>query len=186
MGISEDLAKRIADAKATTRGNPIKDGKYILLIEKLFVEKKYKGTIFIGEFEVVLSEKTEPDVEPNAPKSKCSVAFNLDKNESAAGNAKQLVLGLVGKDEATTTGEEFVKILADYVGDSSANSAQKKARGMYVECNTYRNTTQKGPNVGKVGTYPRFSAVATDAGNSEDEVKQRRAELDKAAAAAKK
>lgn len=172
MALTKALLKKIAESRATAGGNNIKDGDYILVVKRLLVDQKYKGTMFIAEFDVVESAQTREDVTPNAPNSDCSIALNLDTNASAPGNMKQFFLGLLGKDEATTPTEELIKDMEKYTGEDN------KARGMLVACSTYRKVTKTGPNAGKEGTYPRWARVSETEGNTEDAIKARRAELD--------
>lgn len=170
MAIPQALLKKIAEARATQGGNNIKDGNYVLVVKKLMIENKFKGTFFIAEFDVVDAEPTRQDVEPNAVGTDCSIALNLDSNVSAPGNMKQFFLGLLGLEEATTTTEQLMKEIAKYVGEDNA------ARGMLVEASTYRKVTKTGANAGKEGVYPRFSPATGE--NTAAQVKARRAELD--------
>lgn len=172
--ISPQLAKKIADAKASAGGNNITDGIYIFLIKRLIVEQKFKGTMFIAEVDVVESEKVRDDVEPNKVGTAASYAVNLDSNVSAPGNMKQFILGTAGLDEATTTSEKFMEELQRLAGEGQG------ARGMLVACETYRKVTKTGPNAGKEGIYPRWSVVSAEDGNSETEIASRRKELDAA------
>ncbi len=168
--ISPLLAKKIAEARATAGGNNITDGQYVMQVLKLTVDQKFKGTFFVAEFLVVDSEKTHPTIEPNRVGTDCSIALNLDSNVSAPGNMKQFFLGLLGLDEATTDSQELVAAISKYTSDD------QPARGMLIECSTFRKTTKTGPNAGREGTYPRWSAAPE--GNTPAEIKARRTKLD--------
>ncbi|MEO9194311.1 MAG: hypothetical protein ABI445_11660 [Polyangia bacterium] len=173
MGIPAALAKRIAEAKTTGGGNNIKDGNYGLLIKKLSCEGKFKGTCFIAEFDVVDSEKTHATIEPNTVGSDCSFVLNLDKNpETALGNLKGFYCGLLGVEESAISQSELADKIVEYCSDDN------KARGMLICASTYRKVTQKGPNAGKEGVYPRFSPVDAANGNAPADIAKRRAELD--------
>lgn len=174
MGISAALAKKIAEARATAGGNNIKDGQYVMLLKKSFVDDKHKGTMFIAEFDVVDCEKTHPTIEPNQKGTDCSIALNLSTNVSAPGNMKQFFLGLLNLDEATVDQKELMAKIEEYT------SEKQPGRGMLIECSTYRKVTKTGPNAGKEGVYPRWYPVSAEDGNSPAEIKTRRAELDEA------
>lgn len=172
MGISPALAKKIAEARASAGGNNIKDGQYVMVVKKLLVDQKFKGTFFVAEFDVVDSDKTHATVEPNLPGTDCSIALNLDSNVSAPGNMKQFFLGLFNKDEATVDSKELVELISKNTGDD------QPARGMLVECATYRKVTKTGVNAGKEGVYPKWSPASE--GNSPAEIAARRKSLDEA------
>lgn len=171
MGISPALAKKIADAKTSVSGNRIKDGEYELLVRKIICESKYKGTMFIVEFDVVDSAPTHEKIAPNAPGTECSVAFSLDApgpgGDAAKSNAKQFLLGLLGLEDGEA---DFMEKLVEYCDDD------QPGRGMLVNCATYRKTINSGKNAGTEGCYPRF-AQATE-GNSDKEIAARRKKLD--------
>jgi hypothetical protein len=172
MGMSPALLKKIAEARATAGGNNIKDGEYVLLVKKIIVDSKFKGTTFIAEFDVVDCEKTHATVEPNPKGTDCSIALNLDTNVLAPGNMKQFFLGLLGLDEATTPAAKLGEEMSKYTADD------QPGRGMLIECSTYRKVTKTGPNAGKEGVYPRWYPASE--GNSSAEVAARRKVLDAA------
>ncbi len=179
MPMDPKLAKKIADAKTSKSGNNIKDGDYVLQLEKLICDEKYTGTMFIAEFSVVASDKTHETIEPNKPGSKCSVAFGIgaagDKGSAALSNAKQLVCSVFGLEEDDSEG--FNQKCAEYVGKEDEPAFNTKAAGYLLTCSTYRKKTQKGPNAGKEGCYPRFGHVDAESGNSPSEIAERRSAL---------
>ncbi len=179
MGMDPKLAKKIAEAKTSKSGNNIKDGDYVLVIKKLICDEKYTGTMFIGEFGVVASEKSHETIEPNKEGSDCSVAFGIgspgDKGSAALSNTKQLVCAIQGLDEDDNEG--FTKFCSEYVGKESEPEFSTLAAGRLVTCSTYRKKTQKGPNAGKEGCYPRFGHVDAASGNSPEQIAERRREM---------
>ena len=163
MALAPNILAKIANARATTGGNIIKDGKYLLTIEKISIESKFRGTMFIAEFYVKKSEKTLANIEPNAVGSTCSIVLNLDEPRGiGAGNAKAFVLNLLGYDEPKGPIEspEVQKFLAEFQETlAKLIEPAQPVRGMLVNCETFRKVTQTGVNAGKEATYPRFSSV---------------------------
>lgn len=173
------LAKKIADARATSGGIHIRDGNYVFLVRKVILEEKYKGNFFITEFDVLMAQSVRTDIEPNKVGTDCSMSLNLDTNKSAPNNMKQFLCALLGKEDHELQGAEYLKEVAKFTGDT------QPARGMLIEASTYRKVTQGGPNAGKEGVYPRFVHVSSETDsdgmdNSEARIKARRAELDAA------
>ncbi len=166
------LAQKVATSRASGGGNVIKDGRYVFLIKKAFVDQKFKGTTFIAELDVIVAEKTHDTIEPNKEGSSASYVLNLDQNVSAPGNLKQMILALIGKEESELTPDQFATELNRVIGTAQAG------RGMYIAAETYRKTTQKGANAGKEGVYPRWSTVSATEGNADTDITTRRAKLD--------
>lgn len=179
MPMDPKLAKKIAQAKTSKSGINIKDGDYVLMVKKLICDEKHNGTMFIAEFKVIASEKSHETIEPNKEGTDCSVAFGIgaggDKGTAALGNAKQLTCALFGLDEEDDEG--FAAKCQEYVGLEKEDAIVTKAAGMLITASTYRKKTQKGPNAGKEGCYPRFGHVDTENGNAPDAIAERRAEL---------
>lgn len=174
MALSKDLAKKIADAKTSGSGNRIKKGVYELEVTKVMCDKKYNGTMFIAEMNVLESEAADEKVTPNQPGTTCSVAFNLDKGgaagDAAMGNTKQFVCALRGLDPETATSEEFLAALEDVV------SERQPDRGRVVGCETIDKEIRTGKSAGTVGCFPKFLHVK----QAPADVKARREALDKA------
>jgi hypothetical protein len=170
------LMAKIAGAKASGGGNIIRDGNYTFEILNISLENKFKGATFVVDFKVIESEATDAyddkgqPVKPNAVGSTCGYVVNLDKNVSAAGNAKRLILALVGKAEDEVTPEEFVEAL-DYL-----TTKAQPARGMRIKDRTFRKTIQSGPNAGKPFTGHAWEHVALSA----EQIATNRAALDAA------
>lgn len=178
--ISLDLLKKIASAKATGGGTIIRDGIYRFLIHKMMIEKKWKGICFIVEFEVVDAKVAIEGVTPNSIGSMCGYVVNLDRNPSAPGNTKALILGLLGVDESklvnaagqpASEDEQHAQI-AECV--AWAISEQNPCRGMLIDDVTFRKEIQSGTNAGKPFTGHNWARVEQQPG----EVAQRRAQMD--------
>lgn len=166
--LSPSLQKKIAEAKATAGGTPLADGNYVLEVEQVLVAQKYKGVFFTLEARVVESEAVRKDVEPNMPGSSCTpIHCNLDTNESAPGNMKACIFALLGLGPETSN-EVYLKEV------ERVTSEAQPLRGALVCAETYRKTTQKGPNAGKEGCYPKFIHVE----QTEAEIAARRKVLD--------
>jgi hypothetical protein len=171
---------KVAGASATGGGNNIRDGIYKLLIEKVHIQTGHTGECFIAEFRVIdaqsngaLDERGNP-IMPNAVGSTCSMVANLTKHESAAGNAKALVIGALAglgytEDQVTP---ELMGFLC---------SEKNPMRGIAVIDETYRgvNKGRSNPaNAGKPLTLNKWKPIS----QTEDDVKQQRAWLDSNAA----
>lgn len=167
MGIPQSVANKIANAKASGGGNPIKDGDYVFDVLRVICEQKFTGLCFIAEFLVVASEATEAGVEPCQVGTTCSFVANLTKHDSAAGNVKAFVLGLLGLDEASTPPDRVAAEIDRIT--SSANPA----RGMRIGCSTFRKAIRAGANAGKLITLPRWQHAA----QTPAEIAANRAEL---------
>lgn len=180
MGLDPAVANKIANAKTSNSGNPIKAGNYVLVIKQLLCDKKFNGTFVIPEFDVVESEVLIDGVTPNKPESDCSCAWQTDKagkaGEAALGNIKQFGCALLGLPENTEPTEIMQKI-AEWVGGPT-DPDRLRARGMLILCSTRRKKIQNGPNAGKEGDFPHFSYVSPEEGNSAEEIAERRAKLD--------
>lgn len=179
MPLSPGLLKKLNDAKASTRGNRVHHGRYLFEIHRVLVEAKRKGTMFIFELGVVESEATVAGVEPNAPKSTCSQAMNLDTNEAAASNVKGIVMALfdITEDEADEVVEVVDKVAVKrWMKELDKISIPSQPlRGLLLGGETYEHEIQTGPNKGKpyVGMNYQHIEDQTDAG-----IKARRAAID--------
>lgn len=175
-----DLLKKIAGAKASAGGNVIKDGTYLFEVVQLLLEQKFNGAMFIAEMIVreaqASGEKDERGVavEPNKVGSTCSYVVNLDKNVSAAGNAKAYILALYGMQENEVSEGDFMEAL------SQVTEKDQPAKGMLIGDNTFRKTIRGGPNAGKPFTAHRWVTVE----QSEEEIAGRRKVQDSGSKAA--
>lgn len=196
MAIPAAVAKKIAEAKTSKNGTPIKAGEYTLLIKRILCDGKFTGLKFIPEFEVVDCEPngemtvggdgrsvTETPAEPNKVGSECSCAWALDaagkKGEAMLGNIKQFMCSLLGLDLSTTPVDEIMSKAAQWAGPSGDPDALR-ARGMLISCSTKRRRIQNGENAGKLADFPEFTHVTAADGNSPEKIAERRAVLDAA------
>jgi hypothetical protein len=178
--ISLDLLKKIASARATGGGTIIRDGIYRFMIHKMMIEKKWKGVCFIVEFEVIDAKPAIDGVAPNPVGSVCGYVVNLDRNPSAPGNTKALILGLLGIDESKITNaagqpaseDEQHAQIAECV--AWAISEQNPCRGMLLDDVTFRKEIQSGANAGKPFTGHNWARVD----QTPEQVAARRAEID--------
>lgn len=173
MGINQALLKKIAEAKTNAGGNIIKEGKYLLEIEKIILEQMNSGMCFIVEFHVLEAMKINPAVEPNAIGSKCSMVVNLDGagKLSAPGNIKSFTLALLGftEDPAKVTPTcqlATVPEIMETVDELCAES--NPGKGMLIAGETFSKLTrtEKKPFVGV--NWSRVNQTA-------DEIAKRRA-----------
>lgn len=148
------ILSKIANAKATAGGNIIKDGKYLFTLMNIICEQKFGGTMFIVEMLVDEAQAVFPGVEPNKPGTMASYVVNLDKNVSAAGNAKAFVLALLGyKESDVAMDDDFIAALAELT------SANQPARGMRIADETFRKEIRSGKNAGSPFTAHRWQRV---------------------------
>ena len=179
IALSKDLLDKIARAQASGSGTVIKDGIYRLMITKMMIDKKFKGTCFIVEFEVVESKVAIEGVTPNAPGSRCSYVVNLDRNVSAPGNCKAIILALLGVDESKMTHEgkpatDEQKIAQIMECVAWCVSQENPTRGMLLDDTTFRKEIQNGANAGKPFTGHNWSRVEQTA----EEIAARRQAID--------
>lgn len=109
MGI-QDLAARIAAAKASKAGNYIKPGKYVFEIQKLIADKMRGGNMFVVEMTVVSAQQTDPAYSPNVVGSSVSYVVNMDK-DSGMGNVKSFIMAVLDVPETEVTAEAVVELL---------------------------------------------------------------------------
>lgn len=141
---------KVAGAKMTGGGNPIKDGNYKFLIEKVFIQNGHTGELFIGELRVIESapngavDELGRPVMPNPAGSQCSLVCNLTKHDAAAGNAKKFIvqaLAGLGYTEDKVTSEVIAHVC------SEANPLH----GVAVADETYRGVNKGRLNAANAG-----------------------------------
>lgn len=168
----QDVFSKIANASATKGGNNLKDGKYRLIVERMLLNTGHSGTCFIPELRVVKAEKSEQDVEPNAPGSTVSCVWNVTKHASAPGNVKAFVLAVLGIDEATTPAAQMQELLSRAVG------AEQILRGMEIDCATFRRVNKGRDNPANAGTVMTLPAWQHITGQTQESITRNRATLD--------
>jgi len=167
---------KIATARPTLGSSIIKDGRYILEIDKMMVAAKTGGTFFIVEMIVREAQPLVEGVQPNAVGSKASYVQNLDKHQSAPGNAKAFLLSLYDEKEPPESDPvALAKFVAEF-GEAMnfTMGPSQPAKGMLIACETYHKTTRDGK---KDLTLYRWTPVPA---NSAPEVQARRQALEAA------
>jgi hypothetical protein len=141
--IPDDILDDVFRSNATAGGSYLdRYGSYDLLIEQAqYKQVKDVGRLFITKLKVMRSaplsanepaDKSGParivNEEPHPVGYRASYVVNWDGDAklSADGNAKALVLGIFGLNEATVTGDVFKQTFKEMVG------AGQPARGMMV------------------------------------------------------
>ena len=175
-----ELFDKIANSHASLKEDVFRDGKGVVLIRELICKRFFKGNTFVARTKVVSSaskgDKNPKDgtpIEPNGPNSCVGWPQLLDQHASAPGNVKAFTLALLGFQEANVTSAQFAEAFERLIGKD------QPSRGMLIGYETYQQATRTGQNAGRVNTYVRWVHVPPSAGNSPDEIKARRAELDK-------
>jgi hypothetical protein len=167
---------KIAGASITGGGNNIRHGNYTFLIEKVEIDTKFGGEMFIAEFRVAeaeangaVDEQGRPVV-PNAVGSTCSLVCNLTKFENAKGNALAFLVGAMGG-----LGYTQAQVTPEVIGE--VTSARNPLRGLAVRDETYAgvNKGRANPaNAGKPLTLNKWKSIAQTA----EAIAQQRAFLD--------
>jgi hypothetical protein len=144
----QNVRDRIAKAKASSGGNNIRYGEYILMYWKSSYDKMNSGWCHINEFIVteatkitVMEGEKKVEVEPNQVGTQCSYVINYDGKGklSADGNSKALVLGLFGFTEGDVEDTKVSETLADLTADS------QPAKGMVIKLSTYPKEVRSRP-----------------------------------------
>jgi hypothetical protein len=152
----QDILDKIANASATKGGNDFRKGSYRLIVDRITLEKDRKGvSMVVPQFRVKTATKMEQDVEPNPVGSSVRCVWRLDKDASP-GNIKELVLALVGADEATTPAEAVKAATAQML------SPEQPLRGFEIDCTTIVriNKGRDNPaNAGKEMVLPGWQHV---------------------------
>jgi hypothetical protein len=173
---------KIAAADVSETGIPITDGKYELLLKKVFLGDKRKGLIFIVDFEVVKAIKTDPNVEPNPVGSPCgyAVAFYGNGVDMADGNVKNFLLGGLLGEELAKKGTGLRAAQDKKAGqllERLVDEAQE-GRGYLIGCTAVTKPQAKDKE--KDFTHHNWHRIE----QTEAEIKARRDALDKEAAMA--
>ncbi len=135
------IFKKIAEAKANGGGNMLKDGDYVLEVERLLIEKKFGGTFWISEFRVVEAIPVTPTVDPNKVGTQASWVCNLEKNLSAPGNLKSFILALYNEDEANATPDDLSVAIGEAVSD------KQPAKGLKIRMSTFHKPSRAGKDL---------------------------------------
>lgn len=182
MSEMDALFNKIGAANASLKEDVFRDGKGVVEVREILCKRFFKGNTFVARVKVKESSSkgdknptTGALVEPNAPGSSVGWPQMLDQHASAPGNVKAFVLALLGFSEAQVTPKDFSEALERLI------SKEQPGRGMLIGYETYQQATRSGPNIGKVNTYVRWTHVSPANGNSKDDIKKRRDELDKTA-----
>lgn len=169
--MADDYYAKIAAAAASGGGTYINDGRYRLMIERMFRKDSDfagGGTSFITEFRVLESnpDPNNPDVKPNPVGSTCSVVAVVTKHASAFGNIKALLLGALG-----AFGYTEEQITGEVIAEAFTTD---QLRGVMVEDNTYRKNIKGGANAGKPITLHKWTSIE----QTMDQVDQQKKDLD--------
>lgn len=150
MGISAAMAARIAGSKASSTGNFLKPGDYLLEVQKMLEKADArKGAAFICEFIVIEAMKTDETVTPNVVGSQASYVVNLTQ-DSGPGNVKAFLMVLLDVPEDQVTGESIVEALSD----------QQPFRFFRVRDSAFQKPQRSDPS--KMFTYHKWSKFEPD------------------------
>lgn len=155
--MSNSYLQKIAGAKATNKGNIIREGRYSFAVKTLKLLNGFNGTSFVAEFVVLTAEGVNPQVTPNQVGTVASAVYNLDKHASAAGNVKALMLALLGLEEGKVTEDYLMQYLAAVTADG------QPLTGKLVNAETFVTTIRSGANAGKPFTGVNWRHVPESA-----------------------
>ena len=171
----------IANAKANQSGNYIKPGgKYLWEVNNILIKDGNNGRFFIMEAicrESVATGETDRAgkvMVPTAVGAMGSIAINLTdpKQKSAAGNVKSFIQALFGVEESEVTAAVASECVSEY---DAAGKVKRMTpcRGMLIRDEAWNKPQKADPS--KDFTHHRWTNVK----QTEDEIKVRKAELDK-------
>lgn len=189
--ISKKLAQKVGAASVSGGGINIRHGKYLLMIKKVSVDKKFSGECFIMEMQVIEAEKIEVDeggvaknVEPNKAGSDCSYVVNFDGKgkASAPGNVKQILCAVFNVSEDQLTPEEFEGTFEDVVLDRADPEHPDKEvnplRGWLIRCGTYPKEVRSEKGRFITGIKWECASPPGEGLNAPEEIAKRRKALD--------
>ena len=182
MSWRDDLAAQIAGAKTFESGSYFEDGAYPdLILDTIKMINGHNGVALVAEFRVQTATATEPGVQPNAPGSTASVAYNVTKHKDAAlSNIKKLALALSGLTveeldqeqeyenvKAESEGRAPVVLLKEWIkratNENENAGTVQPLRGTLISGETYRQATraQKAANAPRKdwNTYVKFRHI---------------------------
>lgn len=185
-----DIIDDIFNAQANQKSNHILDGRGRLLVGETKYFDGQDGPVFVVEFRVQAVEYKgdlvlapfvpgQPHGVMNPPvPAPTNVVGELvswkqlpQKHKSAKGNILGYVCDLLCVKKDMLTAETFRSTFEDLKGPKQA------AKGFLIDYETYRQETRQGPNKGRLNTYVRFIGIPKTAGNSPQEVAERRAKM---------
>ena len=174
MGLA-DIAKKVADAKASGSGNHIRPGRGILMVKEMKYDAKgHKGEKFIAELRVVesvsIAGRTDKEGKPvlaNEPGSTVSFVQLFDQHkETAFPNTKAFFLALYGEKEEEISGEDLAGAIL-----AACNGSKQPTRGMLIKYETVDKVTKKDVAI----IVPKWEYVPNQ---SEETIAKNRAWLD--------
>lgn len=171
----EALKKKIAKADPAGGGNKLRDGKGVLVVDRIVAKEGHKGLTVRIEAVVessqklsVVSPKTNEtlNISPNDPGTTVSIVENM-KNEGSEGRILAALLALFGygQDADDTVKSEVLEAIQE-----ETDKGPNLARGLAVAYETERFVTKKGIEM----AGPRFQPIE----NSDNDIKRRVAMLD--------
>lgn len=147
MGIREEIAGKVAAGKASQGGNWIKPGGYTFEVQMLLIERKFAGDMFIAEFKVLDSRKTDAGIEPNLPGTTASYVVNMQQL-SGPGNVKSFLMALFDEPEEEVTIDAIL----------AATDKNQPARFLKIRDEAYNKPVRSKP--GQLFTAHRWEHMA--------------------------
>lgn len=147
MGVTltEAEKKAFKDARSSGGGPNIRHGIYVLMIDKWFFKRGFKGLADIHEFVVVNAEKNivmegdkKVDVEPNPVDSSVSTTFPYFGKAGVMGpvNTTQFLLALLGKKDDEISDDEKEEARVECTNEDAKAGPVNPCRGMIIGAET--------------------------------------------------
>lgn len=154
MELTAEERKQIGQATSTGRGNNIRYGRYVLMIDKWYFRKGYTGLSDIHELVVLKSEKMivmegekKVEVEPNPEDSSASAVFSYGGKGKVMApiNTTGFVLALMGLKDEQITGDEKMSALEEFTNEDPKKFEGRvnPCRGMIIGCETVPTQTRE-------------------------------------------
>lgn len=170
----DQLKRKIAKADPAGGGAKLRDGKGVLVVDRIVAKEGFKGTSVRIEAVVESSSrltvvspssKQTLDIAPNDPGSSVSIVENL-KNSGAEGRILAALLAIFGYDNGAS--DEVKAEVLDAIQEEGDHT-QNLAYGLAVAYETERFVTKNGIEM----AGPRFTALK----QTDEDIKRRQAML---------
>ena len=173
MGLNPALRRRIAQAQTgVAKDAVIRDGQYLFLLRSMSIIDAATtgvGDMYSSLVRIERAAAIMQGVDPNPVGSDAASKGNLSTNRAALGNLKSQIAGILGYSDPMAIPEGDWDRIIDWVF-----SDQQPMRGMLCTGVTWRSIIKTGKNAGQPFVGVNWGFVQ----QTQQEIAQRRAELD--------
>lgn len=133
-----DIFDEVAEAKTTTRRDPIKPGIYVLDVKSMDWGDKEQGKQLTVEFIVAEAKAKDSTIAPNAVGSIVSTlaCFYGKGLKSAPGSMKKTVCAVMGQDPNTAGKDDFRATLDELFSPAGLKAQLAKGRRVFADTNS--------------------------------------------------